>query len=159
MSSVLTVEENILQICSKFKTDFWSLNQNICCRYSKEPSQWDSSFEQPKYIPSDALEGNPNFMFKFFSYLNLYLMTLSSGLVAFKLYNIYLSLCLQKVDQVTMQRYLTMTDFSDNWILFNLQIISCQTSILDTHWISCRFHCNKWDPCQRLRFFYRPSHP
>ena len=23
-------------------------NQNICCGYSKEPSQWDSSFEHPK---------------------------------------------------------------------------------------------------------------
>ena len=26
------------------------LNQNICCGYSKEPSQGDGSFEQPKHM-------------------------------------------------------------------------------------------------------------
>ena len=26
------------------------LKQNICCGYSKEPSQWDSSFEHPKHM-------------------------------------------------------------------------------------------------------------
>ena len=26
------------------------LNQNICCRYSKEPSQWDGSFEHAKHM-------------------------------------------------------------------------------------------------------------
>ena len=26
------------------------LNQNICCGYSKEPSQWDGSFEHPKHM-------------------------------------------------------------------------------------------------------------
>ena len=26
------------------------LIQNICCGYSKEPSQWDSSFEHPKHM-------------------------------------------------------------------------------------------------------------
>ena len=26
------------------------LNQNKCCGYSKEPSQWDGSFEQPKHV-------------------------------------------------------------------------------------------------------------
>ena len=26
------------------------LTQNICCGYSKEPSQWDSSFEHPKHL-------------------------------------------------------------------------------------------------------------
>ena len=25
------------------------LNQNICCGYSKEPSQWDGSFEHTKH--------------------------------------------------------------------------------------------------------------
>ena len=25
-------------------------NQNICCGYSKEPSQWDGSFEHPKHM-------------------------------------------------------------------------------------------------------------
>ena len=29
---------------------FLFLNQNICCGYSKEPSQWDGSFELPKHI-------------------------------------------------------------------------------------------------------------
>ena len=28
---------------------FLFLNQNICCRYSKEPSQWDGCFEHPKH--------------------------------------------------------------------------------------------------------------
>ena len=28
---------------------FLFLNQNICCGYSKEPSQWDGSFEHPKH--------------------------------------------------------------------------------------------------------------
>ena len=32
------------------KIFFLFLNQNICCRYSKEPSQWDSSFEHPKHM-------------------------------------------------------------------------------------------------------------
>ena len=26
------------------------LMQNICCGYSKEPSQWDGSFEHPKHM-------------------------------------------------------------------------------------------------------------
>ena len=29
---------------------FLFLNQNICCGYSKEPSQWDGSFENPKQM-------------------------------------------------------------------------------------------------------------
>ena len=29
---------------------FLFLIQNICCGYSKEPSQWDGSFEHPKHI-------------------------------------------------------------------------------------------------------------
>ena len=29
---------------------FLFLNQNICCGYSKEPSQWDYSFEHTKHI-------------------------------------------------------------------------------------------------------------
>ena len=32
------------------KVIFLFLNQNICCGYSKEPSQWDGSFEQPKHM-------------------------------------------------------------------------------------------------------------
>ena len=30
--------------------NFLSLNQNICCGYSKEPSQLDSSLEHQKYM-------------------------------------------------------------------------------------------------------------
>ena len=29
---------------------FLFLNQNICCGYSKEPSQCDGSFEHPKHM-------------------------------------------------------------------------------------------------------------
>ena len=32
------------------KIIFLSLNQNICCGYSKEPSQCDESFENPKHM-------------------------------------------------------------------------------------------------------------
>ena len=32
------------------KLFFLFLNQNICCGYSKEPSQLDGSFEHPKYM-------------------------------------------------------------------------------------------------------------
>ena len=34
---------------SNWKLLFLFLNQNICCGYSKEPSQWDGSFEHPKH--------------------------------------------------------------------------------------------------------------
>ena len=33
-----------------WKLIFWFLNQNICCGYSKEPSQWDGSFEHSKQM-------------------------------------------------------------------------------------------------------------
>ena len=29
---------------------FLFLNQNICCGYSKELSQWDGSYEHPKHM-------------------------------------------------------------------------------------------------------------
>ena len=32
------------------KNIFLFLNQNICCGYSKEPSQWDGSFEHTKHM-------------------------------------------------------------------------------------------------------------
>ena len=32
------------------KKKFLFLNQNICCGYSKEPSQGDGSFEFPKHM-------------------------------------------------------------------------------------------------------------
>ena len=33
-----------------WKLCFLFLNQNICYGYSKEPSQWDGSFEHPKHM-------------------------------------------------------------------------------------------------------------
>ena len=36
-------------MCNR-KIIFLFLNQNICCGYSKEVSQWDGSFEHPKHI-------------------------------------------------------------------------------------------------------------
>ena len=33
-----------------WKSTFLFLNQNICFCYSKEPSQWDGSFEHPKHM-------------------------------------------------------------------------------------------------------------
>ena len=35
---------------SNWKLIFLFLNQNICCGYSKEPSQWDGSFELTKQM-------------------------------------------------------------------------------------------------------------
>ena len=32
------------------KLFFLLLKQNICCGYSKEPSQWDGPFEHPKHM-------------------------------------------------------------------------------------------------------------
>ena len=32
------------------KIIFLYLNQNMCCGYSKETSQWDGSFEYPKHM-------------------------------------------------------------------------------------------------------------
>ena len=48
------------------------LNQNICCGNSKEPSQWDGSFEHPKtYVKTDGYANIYNFALKMFVYLNL----------------------------------------------------------------------------------------
>ena len=38
-----------LRVCNR-KIFFLFLNQNICCGYSKEPSQWDGSFEHSKHM-------------------------------------------------------------------------------------------------------------
>ena len=38
---------SLIRVCDK-KLIFLFLNQNICCGYSKEPSQWDVSFKHPK---------------------------------------------------------------------------------------------------------------
>ena len=60
--------------------NFLFLNKNICCGYSKEPSQWDSSFEHPKHMLK--MMGKKLFayycMLKYFIYLNLW-NTLNSG--------------------------------------------------------------------------------
>ena len=41
----------LLRVCTCTKIIiFFFLNQNICCGYSKEPSQWDGSFEHPKHM-------------------------------------------------------------------------------------------------------------
>ena len=39
----------VLRVCNE-NLIFLFLNQNICCGYSKEPSQWDGSFEHPKHM-------------------------------------------------------------------------------------------------------------
>ena len=39
-----------LQISVKKKDFFLFLKQNICCDYSKKPSQWDSCFEHQKLM-------------------------------------------------------------------------------------------------------------
>ena len=44
VSTGLQIREHI------WKSFFLFLNQNICCGYSKEPSQWDGSFEHPKHM-------------------------------------------------------------------------------------------------------------
>ena len=38
------------QVVRNWKLFFLLLNQNICCGYSKEPSQWDGSFEHPEQM-------------------------------------------------------------------------------------------------------------
>ena len=38
-----------IRVCTR-KLFILFLNQNICCGYSKEPSQWDGSFEHPKHM-------------------------------------------------------------------------------------------------------------
>ena len=44
---------------------FLFLNQYICCGYSKEPSQWEGSFEHPKHM----LGNKWNFLLNNFAYL------------------------------------------------------------------------------------------
>ena len=41
----------LFELTSGVRTEklfFLLFNQNICCGYSKEPAQWDGSFEHPK---------------------------------------------------------------------------------------------------------------
>ena len=52
-SCILTTNELVWTSSFDFSTRkiiFLFFNQNICCGYSKEPSQWDGSFEHPKHM-------------------------------------------------------------------------------------------------------------
>ena len=44
------LKQSISSECVSKKLFFFFLNHNICCGYSKEPSQWDGSFEHPKHM-------------------------------------------------------------------------------------------------------------
>ena len=71
-----TVEVNaglLLRVCTR-KIIFLFLNQNICWRYSKEPSRWDSSFERPIYMLKIIGKKILTILhWNFFLYLNLWL--------------------------------------------------------------------------------------
>ena len=43
------IVRKVIKVCD-WKLIFWILSQNICCEYSKEPSQWDGSYEHPKHM-------------------------------------------------------------------------------------------------------------
>ena len=56
-----------------WKSVFLTLNKNICCEYSKEPSQRDGSFEHTKYMFKQTGKINLSFyvqMWKTFSQQN-----------------------------------------------------------------------------------------
>ena len=53
----------LVRVCNE-KLIFLFVNKNICCGYSKEPSQRDGSFEDPKHILKDGSENIDNFMLK-----------------------------------------------------------------------------------------------
>ena len=47
------VKKEVRFTCLKLSVQqffFLFLNQNICCGYSKEPSQWEGSFEHQKHL-------------------------------------------------------------------------------------------------------------
>ena len=46
----LTVDQAFSKKVCNRKIIYLFLNQNICCWYSKEPSQQDGSFERPKHV-------------------------------------------------------------------------------------------------------------
>ena len=61
---------------------FLFLNQNICCGYSKEPSQCDgSSFEHPKHVKIDGLEIIYKFTLKIFVYLKCIIFQIQQVLI------------------------------------------------------------------------------
>ena len=67
-----------LRVCNE-KIIFLFLDQNICCGYSKEPSQWDGSFELPKHMLK--IMGKKIFTilsWKFLFYLNLLVLWIMS---------------------------------------------------------------------------------
>ena len=56
------------------KNTFLFLIQNICSGYSKEPHQYDGSFDHPKHMLKHmAKKNNYNFTLKIFVYLNLWI--------------------------------------------------------------------------------------
>ena len=48
--TVTSVNLKIFEQAFNRKIVFLFLNQHICCGYSKEPSQWEGSFEHPKHM-------------------------------------------------------------------------------------------------------------
>ena len=69
---------------------FLVLNQNICCGYSKEPSQWDGSFEHPKHM----LKLMCKKIFTFLHWKNCFLRintAVASSLIKFKFFVCVLS--------------------------------------------------------------------
>ena len=50
MKCLMNIDFQALVIVHKRKVIVFFLKQNICCRYSKEPSQGDASFEHLKHM-------------------------------------------------------------------------------------------------------------
>ena len=64
---------DILRSPDKRRHNYNQIFQNICCGYSKEPSQRDGSFGHPKHssIYSDGLENDHKFKLNIFTCLDL----------------------------------------------------------------------------------------
>ena len=58
------------RFCKHSTKNIFFYTQNICCGYSKEPSQWDGSFEHPKHMLKRYFFYS--FTLKKFVYLNLW---------------------------------------------------------------------------------------
>ena len=50
LQSLKPLENTKFTLGRSCKLLFLFVNQSICCGYSKEPSQWDGSFEHPKHM-------------------------------------------------------------------------------------------------------------